>query len=225
MAWAAMNLTAERIRAALATCDGSVQSDGFIDISQARPAGVVLPIELAPEPRALFVLRSAHLKDHAGEVGFPGGKPEPFDVDLQATALRELSEEIGIGADDVEWCGHLTPRPVITGRYLIHPFVAVVREGARPTVLSPEIERVLSLPLLPLITGELPFYAVRDHPLRRWPYVPHFRLGAREPSVLYGASAYIFYELLLRLAQELSVVLADPILEDVPPWGDRYPQI
>lgn len=217
-----MNLTAERIRAALATCDGTFRSDGFIDVSQARPAGVVLPIKLTPEPRALFVLRSDHLKDHPSEVGFPGGKPEPFDIDLRATAVRELSEEIGIGEADIEWCGRLTPCPVITGRYMIHPFVAAVREGVSPTVMSPEIARVLSLPLLPLIAGELPFYATAGQWRGRYRLVPHFRLGPGEPSILYGASAHIFHELLSRLARELSMVLADPILETEPPWGDRY---
>jgi 8-oxo-dGTP pyrophosphatase MutT (NUDIX family) len=217
-----MLLTAEQIRAAIATCDGTFQSDGFIDVSNARPAGVVLPIVLAPTPSVLFVLRGAHLKDHPDEVGFPGGKPEPSDTDLQATALRELNEEIGLGEGDIAWLGRLSPRPVITGRYLIHPFVAAVREGASPRVASPEIQRILSLPLLPLITGELPFYAIP----RPWGgprlLMPHFRLGEPEAVVLYGASAYIFFELLSRLSVELGVPVAAPIVEETPPWGDRY---
>src|SRR5262245_43129035 len=169
-------LTFDRIRAALTHCDGTGRDDSHIDKSAAMPAGVVVPIILDPEPTALFVLRSAHLKDHAGEVGFPGGKPEPSDTDLRATALRELGEETGLFEGDIEWLGLLSPCPVITGRYLIHPFVAGVREGALPRVVSPEIERILTLPLLPLINGEMRFYGIAGEWRGRPFLAQHFRI-------------------------------------------------
>src|SRR5262249_7545643 len=117
-----MRPTPDRIRAAIARRSGVGHDYGYIDISQAKPAGVVIPIVSSRDPSAIFILRGAHLKDHAGEVALPGGKPEPGDADLKATALRELGEEIGLGADDIEWLGSLSPCPVITGRYMIHPF-------------------------------------------------------------------------------------------------------
>lgn len=232
-----MVVTRAHVSAALAAL--AAEGDAFpgsrlIDTSLARPAAVVVPVIFAPEPRVLFILRGAKLKDHAGEVGFPGGKPEPGDADLRETALRELGEEVGLGPESVEWLGHLTPCPVITGRFLIHPFVAAIREDARPFVASPEIDRVLSLPLLPLITGERRFHAVaREYEGERF-VAPHFRIeggdvqgglpgqGETSAVVLYGASAYIFHELLARLARELGVALAEAIIEDDPPWGDRY---
>jgi len=214
-----MRITFDQIRAALTHRDETAKGYRYIDESRAQPAGVVLPLTLAPEPSALFILRGAHLKEHAGEVGFPGGKPEPLDIDLRATALRELGEEIGLFAGDIEWLGVLSPCPVITGRYLIHPFVAGVREGASPRVVSSEIESILTLPLLPLITGEMPFYGVTGEWMGRQRIVQHFRIG---PSVLYGASATIFYELLALIAAELGLPMAPAIPEETPPWGDRY---
>ncbi len=214
-----MSLTADLIREALADCDGSIRWEGTIDLRGARPAGVVVPIRFTPEPSVILVLRSAHLDDHAGEVGFPGGKPEPEDADLQATALRELGEEIGVGAGEVAWLGRLGACPVITGRYLIHPFVAALDERAAPRVASTEIARVLTLPIEPLLSGELPYHAVEGTFRGQRVLAPHFPLDG---CVLYGASAYIVYDLLARIAARLGRALPAPVLDTAPPWGDRY---
>ena len=84
--------------AALAAAGDAFSGSRLIDTSLARPAGVVVPVIFAPEPRVLFILRGAKLKDHAGEVGFPGGKPEPGEGPV-TTALRETREEVGIDVD------------------------------------------------------------------------------------------------------------------------------
>lgn len=190
-----------------------------IDLSEARPASVLVPIALAPEPRAILVVRASGLRDHAGEVGFPGGKPEPSDRDLAATALREAEEEIAIGPGDVDLVGPLRPVPVITGRYLIHPFVGLLAPSAAPRVAASEIARVVEVPLLPILRGERVLSEVRGT-WRGVPVVsPHLEVDG---AVLYGASAYILVELLLRLAECLGVTLPPPRLETTPPWGDRY---
>src|SRR5439155_12385068 len=74
-----MPVTADLIREALADCDGSMRWQGPIDLRDARPASVVVPIVFSPEPSVVAVLRASHLADHAGEVGFPGVKPDPGD--------------------------------------------------------------------------------------------------------------------------------------------------
>lgn len=216
-----MQITVELLRAALASSVRPLAdlAHGPIDVSRARAAGVVLPLALFPEPRVYLMVRGSDLTDHAGEVCFPGGKPEAEDVDLRATAARELEEEVAIRRDQLEWVGELSPCPVITGRYMIHPFVAVLQEGATPRPASGEVARILSLPLIPLLTGEIPTFAVK----RLWDEVlvtaPHFPV---EDSVLYGASAYIFYELLGKLAAALEHELPPFHFQDEPPWGTRY---
>ena len=191
----------------------------IIDVAHARAAAVVVPLRLEPEPSVILVLRGAQLRDHGGEVGFPGGKPEPLDVDLAATALRELEEEVGVAASEVELLGELMPTPVITGRYLIHPFVGVLSPGVAPRVASAEVARVLTLPLLPILRGERPIAAVQVEWEGKTLFSPHFVL---EGCVLYGASAYILYELVTRLATTLGWTLPPPLIEEVAPWGDRY---
>jgi 8-oxo-dGTP pyrophosphatase MutT (NUDIX family) len=184
----------------------------------AAPAAVVLALRFAPA-RLLVVERAGHLADHAGELGFPGGKPEPGDADLRATAGRELEEECGVGAAGLDWLGELLPCPVITGRYLIHPFVAALPEGAIPSAASGELVRVMDLALEPLLDGSRRYGGSRNI----WRGVelvsPHFDLDG---ALLYGASAAIALDLLSRIAAELGQPLPPPVLQDRPAWGERY---
>jgi 8-oxo-dGTP pyrophosphatase MutT (NUDIX family) len=179
------------------------------------PAAVCLPIALDPTPTVFAVLRSSELRDHAGEVGFPGGKPEDGDRDLSATALRELGEEVGVQGVIL---GSLTTVPVITGRYMIHPFVTLLG-GDRPMIRSPEIAEIFAVPLLPYLHGEATIHAVQTNWKGDTFLTPHFTLG---DSILYGASAYMLYELLLRIAAELAIEMPPPTLVTDYPWGDRY---
>ena len=212
-------ITPDVLRDALAASLPVPPLGGVIDVRLAKPAAVVVPIAFAPEPTAFVVLRASHLAAPAGEVGFPGGKPDPGDASLAATALRELAEEVGVGAADVDLVGELRPVPVITGRYVIHPFVGALRAGAVPRVASEEIARVIGIPLVPLITGERRIGGVRAQWRGADVFAPHLAL---EGCVLYGASAYIFYELLCRVAARLGCTIPPPEVQGDLPWGDRY---
>lgn len=192
---------------------------GPIDVSNARPAGVAVPIALTPEPTCHLVLRSSHLADHAGEIAFPGGKPDASDASLRATAGRELFEEVGVAEHQLEWLGELSPCPVITGRFVIHPFVALLAEGVLPRVASGEIAEVLALPMEPYVCGDERVRAIEVHWEGITALAPHFPVGGR---VLYGATAYIAYELLVRLATAMGRELQPPIVEHAAPWGNRY---
>lgn len=204
--------------------------------TEPQPAAVVVPIAFEPEPTVFAVLRSAELRDHAGEVGYPGGKPEASDHDLRATALRELEEEVDVELRAV--LGVLSPVPVVTGRFLIHPFVAEIGPSA-PVIRASEIAAILPIPLTPYLTGAITIEAVHT----RWGglefLTPHFHLPApeafadgahdgaarRAPDgriVLYGASAFVLWELLLRIAAELGDELPAPTIVETRPWGDRY---
>ncbi len=186
-----------------------------------RPAAVVVPLAFEPEPTVFAVLRAADLRDHGGEVGYPGGKPEAGDVDLRATALRELEEEVGL--DSVDVLGTLSPVPVVTGRFLIHPFVAAIGD-ARPTIRQSEIAEILPIGLPPYLSGEAGFGAVMARFGGLEFLTPHFELNTASGAkvLLYGASAFVLWELLLRIAGELGIELPAPTLVETRPWGDRY---
>jgi 8-oxo-dGTP pyrophosphatase MutT (NUDIX family) len=90
---------------------------------QATPAAVLVPFVNRPEGLAvLFTERSADLPDHAGQISFPGGRVEPDDIDIDAAALREAEEEIGLARDRVSVLGRLADYETVTG-YRVTPVV------------------------------------------------------------------------------------------------------
>jgi 8-oxo-dGTP pyrophosphatase MutT (NUDIX family) len=75
--------------------------------------------------RTLLVVRSDHGL-HGNQLGFPGGKPEPDDVDLLATALREAQEEVGLTPEAVDVLAALDPLETFATGFRVHAFVGRV---------------------------------------------------------------------------------------------------
>lgn len=203
-------------------------------LPNARPAGVLLPLRLEPVPHVLAMIRSRKMREHAGEVGFPGGKNEAGES-LLVTALREAEEELGLARHRVRPLGSLQPVSVITGRFVIHPYVAILDRDQPVVPCAQEVERVLELPILPWLSGEMPIHAVEVNldnatepagafgstPVSKAGVLqlPHFQLDG---CVLYGASAYVFHELLVRIATASGHSLPPPRLQKELPWTGRY---
>jgi len=106
-----------------------------------RSAAVLVPV-IARERGLHIVLtqRAAHLRDHSGQVAFPGGKIEPGDPDPAAAALREAGEEIGLSPDAVRVLGYLDPYLSATG-FLVVPVVALVAEARASCPTQPRSPR------------------------------------------------------------------------------------
>ena len=112
-----------------------------------RPAAVLIPIiERADSPSVLLTQRSAVLKNHAGQVSFPGGRMESADADITETALRETHEEVGIRPEQVDVAGYLPPMLTVTG-YAVTPIVGLVQSGFSLTLDEREVEYTFEVPL------------------------------------------------------------------------------
>ena len=112
-----------------------------------RAAAVLVGIVDRPEaPTLLMTVRSQHLRQHAGQISFPGGRLESFDADIAAAALRETHEEIGIDVGFIQPLGFLTDTVVQTG-FRITPVVAMIRPGFTLKPDSTEVADVFELPL------------------------------------------------------------------------------
>lgn len=109
---------------------------------------------MAPEPALVFTVRTELVRDHKGEVSFPGGVRHDDDPDLLTTALRETEEELGIPRDAFEVAGALPPTHTIVTGYVIVPFVGLLRERPRMTPSPIEIAEVLELDLSRLAASE-----------------------------------------------------------------------
>jgi len=111
------------------------------------PAAVLVPLLTRDDGLSvLLTQRTAHLKEHPGQISFPGGQAEPGDADVVHTALRESHEEIGVGADAVRVIGFLEPLAVVTG-FAVTPVVGFVRPGAPLRLDRHEVEEAFEVPL------------------------------------------------------------------------------
>jgi len=110
-------------------------------------AGILVPVtDDTGNPEMIFTLRSAHLKTHRGQVAYPGGKRDPGDPSLAATALRETHEEIGLPPEAVKVIAPLS-QVMSLHRILVTPYVGVV-PADHPLEPNPdEIESVFRVPL------------------------------------------------------------------------------
>lgn len=112
-----------------------------------RPAAVLVPIYDGPTGLMVLLFRRTPGGPHSGQVAFPGGRPELGDRDLQATALREAQEELGIEPGSVRVIGELPVVETNVSNFAIFPFVG--RLAARPQIRpqASEVDAVLDVPL------------------------------------------------------------------------------
>jgi 8-oxo-dGTP pyrophosphatase MutT (NUDIX family) len=160
------------------------------------PAAVLIP--LFPDPPAglstLLTVRTTTVRDHKGQVSFPGGVRDAGDPDLLATALREAGEELEIARIDVEILGRLDDLPTLTG-YLVRPFVGYLRRRPKVHPNPEEIDHVLWTPLAALAAPG----ACRPRAVESGGWSgesPGFEVDGR---IVWGATARMLLNLLERL--------------------------
>jgi 8-oxo-dGTP pyrophosphatase MutT (NUDIX family) len=119
-----------------------------VSASTARvPAAVLVPVILRESgPTMLLTQRTAHLRDHGGQVSFPGGRREDSDASPEATALREAEEEVGLVASQIEILGRLPDYCTGTG-FVITPVVGLVRPPLNLKLDDFEVADVFEPPL------------------------------------------------------------------------------
>lgn len=144
-----MTVDLDRLRASLLVepmAGHFVQEDGALD-QPLTPAAVLFPIVLRDGGQTvLLTQRTAHLRDHAGQISFPGGRVEAHDLTPIETALRETEEEIGLSRERVDIVGFLPEYRTGTG-FRVTPVVALVRP---PFDLQPdpfEVAEIFEVPL------------------------------------------------------------------------------
>ena len=125
----------------------SVNEAGVPADQELVAAAVLVPVILRETGLTILLTqRTSHLRDHAGQVSFPGGRSEEHDVSPEATALREAGEEVGLAASQVEILGRLPQYRTGTG-FVVTPVVGLVTPPLNLKLDDFEVAEVFEPPL------------------------------------------------------------------------------
>lgn len=151
------------------------------------PAAVLVPlVERREGLTVLLTRRTEHMRDHPGQISFPGGRLDPGDPGPREAALRETAEELGIPAHLVEIAGYLPPHAVITG-FAVTPVVGFLPDVIELRPDAFEVAEAFEVPLAFLLNPDNAIAGLRrvdrfDVPV--W----EFRYGSHR---IWGATAHI----------------------------------
>lgn len=157
-------------------------------------SAVMVLVEGRPgEERLVFQVRTQTVRVHKGEISFPGGRRDPEDADLRATALRETHEEVGVPPEAVSVLGVLDDTPTVGSNHMIRPFVGLLAPEVLPAITAQrEVHELLSVPLVHLLDPSNHVW----RPVERDGVVEASPAFAYGEHVIWGATARILTQFL-----------------------------
>lgn len=172
-----------------------VESHDEPEADEQVAAAVLVPLyeDHDGELRVVLTKRRADLRRHAGEISFPGGRRDPDDASLSATALREAEEEIGLRRSDVTLVGALERTSTFVTNYAIHPFVGLLEGNRLWRASELEVDVVLEPSLHEIRAGG------RRTRMERRGIAFETDAYVFDGELVWGATARILEELLARM--------------------------
>jgi 8-oxo-dGTP pyrophosphatase MutT (NUDIX family) len=141
-------------------------------------------------PNVILIKRTRLVKNHAGEISFPGGNFMKVDIDMLETAIRETSEEVGIKIKREQVIGHLNAERTLSSCYIIYPYVTLL--DRIPVIIDTnyEVEKIIDAPLIPLLKSRKS--DIKHQQEYSIPQLPKFTY---KNEIIWGATARILDQL------------------------------
>lgn len=140
-----------------------------------------------------FILRKPSPDVHSGQIGFPGGKPEAEDLDLQHTALRETMEEIGVQPEAIQIITSLSEVYIPPSNYNVFPFIGITNETLDFKLQISEVESVIEVSLKSLMNPKHQIITTVKTSYGLSVSVPAFNFNGH---IVWGATAMILMEII-----------------------------
>jgi len=189
----------EQVRERFTDLPPPVAADAELITPDSRDAAVLIAVfEDGGESHLVLTKRPETMPSHRGEIAFPGGKRDPDDPSLEAAALREAEEEVGLPRDAVDVVAELDSLGTVATQFTIAPFVGLL--GA-PPLLVPEPHEVVdafAVPLSELLDPEA-YHEERWHLFGDWRSMAFFDLPG---ETVWGATARILTRFLTHLTTD-----------------------
>ncbi|MDW0257554.1 MAG: CoA pyrophosphatase, partial [Nitrososphaeraceae archaeon] len=150
------------------------------------------------DPHILLIKRTKLVKNHTGEISFPGGNFMNVDVNMLQTAIREIEEEVGISIKREQVIGSLDAERTLTSKYIIYPYVALLDKIPEITVTNYEVEKIIDAPLISLLKSrETDVKHQKEYSVSQLPKFTY------KNEVIWGATARILDQLAKLFSHEI----------------------
>jgi len=143
------------------------------------------------ETHLVLILRKTYKGVHSAQVGFPGGKVEDHDINLQMTALRETQEEVGVPENQVEVLKPLTPMYIPPSNFTVHPFLGITKNTPNFIKQDEEVEAIIEVPLSHFLDESIVVQTSVPTSYKVKVGVPAFKLNGH---IVWGATAMMLSE-------------------------------
>lgn len=143
------------------------------------------------ETMLVLILRKSYKGVHSAQIGFPGGKVEPEDFNLQATALRETQEEIGVNAEKIQVLRALTRIYIPPSNFWVYPFIGITDHSPTFTPQESEVETIIEVKLDDFLNDNFITDAILSTSYATNIKVPAFQLNGH---IVWGATGMMLNE-------------------------------
>ena len=140
----------------------------------------------------VLIVRNAYNGVHSSQIAFPGGKYESFDLDFEATAIRETYEEIGVQPHKIEVIKSFTHLYIPPSNFMVYPFLGICREEIEFFPDPKEVVNIIELPLIELLSDALVINTVIKTSYAELISTPAFKINNH---IVWGATAMMLSEL------------------------------